>query len=66
MYRRPMYDTLLARLQERRRFIQVLAGPRQTGKTTVARQVLDAITLPSHYASADAPSLQSGIWIEQQ
>ncbi len=66
MYRRPMYDTLLARLKQRRRFIQVLPGPRQTGKTTVARQVLDAMKLPNHYASADAPSLQSGIWIEQQ
>ncbi len=43
-----------------------MAGRRQTDKTTVARQVLDAITRPSHYGSADAPSLQSGIWIEQQ
>ena len=66
MYRRPMYHTLLSRLQERRRFVQVLAGPRQAGKTTVARQVLDAIKLPSHYASADEPTLQSRAWIEQQ
>jgi predicted AAA+ superfamily ATPase len=66
MYRRPMFQTLLARLGERRRFLQVLAGPRQSGKTTLVKQVLAANSLPSHYASADAPSLQSRTWIEQQ
>ena len=66
MYRRPMFQTLLARLRERRRFLQVLAGPRQSGKTTLVHQVLKTIKLPSHYASADAPSLQSGTWTEQQ
>ena len=66
MYRRPVYHTLLSRLQERRRFVQVLAGPHQSGKTTVAWQVLDTIALPSHYASADEPTLQSRAWIEQQ
>jgi predicted AAA+ superfamily ATPase len=66
MYRRRMFSTVLARLRERRRFLQVLAGPRQTGKTTLAHQVLKASALPSHYASADAPSLQSRTWIEQQ
>lgn len=34
MYHRPMYHMLVKRLREPRRFIQVLAGPRQTGKTT--------------------------------
>jgi predicted AAA+ superfamily ATPase len=66
MYRRPMFQTLLARLQERRRFLQVLAGPRQAGKTTLVQQVREASSLPSHYASADAPSLQSPTWLEQQ
>jgi len=66
MYRRPIFQTLLARLGERRRFLQVLAGPRQSGKTTLVKQVLAANSLPSHYASADAPSLQSRTWIEQQ
>ena len=66
MYRRPMFQTLLARLGERRRVLQVLAGPRQSGKTTLVKQVLAANSLPSHYASADAPSLQSRTWIEQQ
>ena len=32
-YRRPMADVLARRLDEPRRFIQVVAGPRQVGKT---------------------------------
>ena len=66
MYHRPMYDTLVKRLREPRRFIQVLAGPRQTGKTTIVRQVTDEGRIPVHYASADEPTLQSRVWIEQQ
>jgi len=61
-----MYDTLVKRLREQRRFIQVLAGPRQTGKTTMVRQVADEIRIPVHYASADEPTLQSRSWVEQQ
>lgn len=66
MYYRPMYHTLVKRLQEPRRFMQVLAGPRQTGKTTIVRQVIDDKKIPIHYASADEPTLQGRAWIEQQ
>lgn len=65
-YRRPAFDTLLRRLREPRRFIQVLAGPRQVGKTTLARQVLDALDVPTHYASADDPSGRDRAWLETQ
>lgn len=66
MYHRPMYNTLVKRVREPRRFIQVLAGPRQTGKTTMVRQIAEEIRVPVHYASADEPTLQSRAWIEQQ
>lgn len=66
MTRSTIHAELLKRLGERRRFIQVLAGPRQVGKTTVARQVMTASGLPAHYASADEPSLRDRIWLEQQ
>ena len=49
---------LAARLAEPRRFIQVVAGPRQVGKTTLVRQVLAAAALPSRSASADEPTLR--------
>lgn len=65
-FRRTQYKTLLLRLQEARRFIQVLAGPRQSGKTTIARQVLEGMKTPAHYASADEPTLRGTPWIEQQ
>ncbi len=66
MYKRPVYKTLLSRLREPRRFLQVLAGPRQVGKTTLIRQIMDTLDIPSHYASADEPTLKGSIWIEQQ
>jgi predicted AAA+ superfamily ATPase len=66
MFKRPIYTTLQRRIAEPRRFIQVLAGPRQTGKTTLARQLMEALNMPSHYASADEPALKDRTWLEQQ
>lgn len=66
MRRQELYDELLRRLGEKRRFLQVLAGPRQTGKTTLARQVMEALDVPAHYASADEPTLRDRTWLEQQ
>jgi len=66
LFKRHAFQILLSRIREPRKFIQVLAGPRQVGKTTLARQVIDAGGIPSHYASADAPTLRDRIWIEQQ
>ncbi len=66
MYKRPLYHRIAGRIREPRRFIQVLAGPRQTGKTTLARQIMDGIGSDTHYASADEPALKDSVWIEQQ
>jgi predicted AAA+ superfamily ATPase len=64
MYRRPAFQTILSRVSEPRRFIQILAGPRQTGKTTLAQQVIAAAGLKALYGSADEPSLRDRAWIE--
>jgi predicted AAA+ superfamily ATPase len=66
MFKRPIYTTLQQRIVEPRRFIQVLAGPRQTGKTTLARQLMEELNVPSYYASADEPALKDRTWLEQQ
>ena len=66
MYNRKYLNVLEARFSEPRRFIQVLWGPRQTGKTTLAHQVVQSIDLPCHYASADEPALKDRTWLEQQ
>ena len=63
---RPQSAVLAARLAERRRFIQVVAGPRQVGKSTLVQQVTDASALPVHQASADEPTLRGADWIAQQ
>lgn len=65
-YRRSQYGVILARIQEPRKFIQVLAGPRQVGKTTLVRQVLAASGRQAHYISADEPTLQDRNWLVQQ
>ena len=54
------------RLREPRRFIHVVAGPRQVGKTTLVQQVLDRLDVPVRYASADEPGLRGPDWIAQQ
>jgi len=66
IYKRPIFSTLKTRILEKRKFIQVLAGPRQTGKTTLARQLMTELDMPSHYSTADEPALKGPAWIEQQ
>jgi predicted AAA+ superfamily ATPase len=53
-------------MAEPRRFLQVLAGPRQVGKTTLARQLMTAFGENSTYATADSPSPNDRVWLEQQ
>lgn len=65
-FKRSLYRVLLERVKEPRRFIQVLAGPRQVGKTTLARQAMKDCGIPVHYVSADEPTLQYGTWLNQQ
>ncbi len=65
-YRRPHGALLARRLAEPRRFLQVVAGPRQVGKTTLVQQVTEAARLPVRFASADEPTLRGPEWIAQQ
>ena len=63
---RPQAAELARRLKEPRRFIQVVSGARQVGKTTLALQVANQSKLPHHFASADEPTLRGNEWIESQ
>ncbi len=65
-FQRPLADTLSRRLAEPRRFIQVVAGPRQVGKTTLVQQVVETAGLPVVFTSADEPTLRGPAWISQQ
>ncbi len=65
-FQRPQARLLAARLAEPRRFIQVVAGPRQVGKSTLVQQVAEASGLALRMASADEPTLRGAEWIAQQ
>jgi uncharacterized protein len=66
MFERATNSHIINRLLEPRRFIQVIVGPRQVGKTTSIRQVLKAVRLPSHYVTADTATLESAAWLDEQ
>ncbi len=57
-FTRPHPAELLRRLQEPRRFLQVVTGARQVGKTTMVNQVAAPSGLPYRYLSAHEPTLQ--------
>ena len=53
-YIRKQFYTLKERILEPRKFMQVLAGPRQVGKSTLVGQVLAQVTIPHTIEVADA------------
>lgn len=63
MYKRPEYQLIKSRLEEPRRFIQVIVGPRQIGKSTVVKQVLRDIEVPYLFYSADDVPASNHAWI---
>jgi uncharacterized protein len=57
-------DILTSRLNEHKPLIQVLLGPRQIGKTTLALQLAESYQKEAvHYVSADLPSPPNASWI---
>ncbi|MCH5174849.1 MAG: ATP-binding protein [Prevotellaceae bacterium] len=63
MYKRAEYQVIRDRLKEPRKFIQVVMGPRQVGKSTVVKQVLQEIDAPYQFFSADNVPASDGAWI---
>jgi len=63
MFKRQQFDTLMERLQEPRRFIQAIAGPRQVGKSTMVKQVLGECGLPYTMVTADGVEAANTAWI---
>lgn len=66
MVERKQNTVLLARLAEPRKTIQVVAGPRQVGKTTMVKQVLKQCTTPAFVYNADAVSADDSSWIAER
>ena len=65
-FERSQTETISARLREPRRFLQVVAGARQVGKTTLVEQVLGRLDTPSLFISADEPTLRDTAWLAAQ
>lgn len=65
-YVRPHAALLEERLREPRRFLQVVAGPRQVGKSTLVGQVLERLDRPAVSVSADEPTLADTAWLSAQ
>ena len=63
MYKRSEYHIITERLKEERKFIQVVMGARQIGKSTVVKQVLKDIDLPYQFFSADNIPATKQSWI---
>ena len=63
MYKRAEYQTIKNRLEEERKFIQVVMGPRQVGKSTVVKQVVQDLTIPYQLFSADNVPASNSAWV---
>ena len=65
MFERSELQILKKRVEEPRKFIQVLMGPRQVGKTTLVSQLLKQINIPALFESADAIPASNSTWLQQ-
>ncbi len=63
MYKRSQFSELISRLNESRKMIQVISGPRQVGKSTLVKQVLQETDIPYTMVSADNVERNNTAWI---
>ena len=64
-YKRPQFAEVFDRMNEPRKFIQVLAGPRQVGKSTLIDQVLAECQIPHYLYNADGVDENDTDWIRR-
>ena len=65
MFERAYLKPIKIRIEEPRKFIQVILGPRQVGKTTMVIQLLSQLSIPNLHESADAISATNSAWLVQ-
>lgn len=65
-YQRSQASDLAGRLVEPRRWIQIVTGARQVGKTTLVQQVTETMDIPVRFVSADEPMLRDRDWLVAQ
>ena len=65
MYQRSIVKTIARRMREPRRFMQIVIGPRQTGKTTAVNQALESVGIPNLYREVSEHG-ESADWVRAQ
>lgn len=65
MFKRAQFKELFSRISEPRDKIQVISGPRQVGKSTLVKQVLQETTIPHLLVSADNVESTDNAWISE-
>jgi hypothetical protein len=63
---RKSLSILRERMADKRKFIQVVMGPRQIGKTTMVNQLLEQASVPTIFGAADGLIGNGQVWIAQQ
>ncbi|MCL2144831.1 MAG: ATP-binding protein [Endomicrobia bacterium] len=66
MFKRALVKTIVERINETRRFIQIVTGARQTGKTTAVQQAAKSVKIPQYFASTDEAQLLSRQWLNNE
>lgn len=67
MFQRHQVQTIVSRMREvENPLIQVVVGPRQTGKSTMLTQALDQIDLEHSYVSSDDAIVPSAEWLQTE
>ena len=66
MYQRAILQEIKTRTNEPRKLIQVLVGPRQVGKTTIIKQLLQETKILSHFVTADNLYAADTAWIKRE
>jgi predicted AAA+ superfamily ATPase len=66
MFKRSILQDIKNRFFEDRKFIQVLVGPRQVGKTTLIKQLVQEINIPYIFVTADDVYAADTTWLRRE
>lgn len=65
-FQRKIVADLRQRALETPRFMQIIIGPRQVGKTTSVRQLAESLDFPTIYSAADSSGTADPLWIRSK
>lgn len=65
MTQRPYFELVTKRIQEPRKFLQIIEGPRQVGKSTLIKGVLKNLDIPWLHFAADNVPVSQNYWISE-